>query len=247
MSYPVGMYAEAYQRGQARVVEFMAGRDPEVSVPATPEWTAGDVVRHLTGLSVDLSNLVLDGFASEEWTEEQVTSRRSMSFDEVIAEWGNIIGPASVLLDAIDDLGLPGVIPSALGVTKVREIPAMAIADILHHEFDLRNAYGDTEGRDILDVQFSAVGHVKSLRSIFDAASLPTIRIEASDSGMGWDIGYGDSVASLSATSFELMRGIGGRRTKGEMRALGWVGDQEPFLDHMVLPHLVMRESSLRE
>ncbi len=241
------MYAEAYQRGQARVVGFMVGRDPEVPVPATPDWTALDVVRHLTGLSVDLSNLVLDGFASDEWTEEQVTSRGSMSFDEVVAEWDNIIGPASVLLDAIDDLGLPEAIPSALGVIKTTEIPAMAIGDILHHEFDLRNAYGSADGRDILDIQFSAAGHVKSLRPIFDAAGLPTIRIEAEDSGMGWDIGYGEPVAELTATSFELMRGIGGRRTKGEMSALGWVGDPQPFLDHMVLPHLSMRETSLRE
>jgi uncharacterized protein (TIGR03083 family) len=247
LPYAVVVYAEAYQRGQARVVAFMAGRDPEVPVPATPEWTVLDVVRHLTGVSVDLSNLVLEGFASDEWTEEQVTSRGSMSLDEVVAEWDNIIGPASVLLDAIDDLGLPEAIPSALGVTKVREIPAMAIGDILHHEFDLRNAYGNTDGRDILDIQFSAAGHVKSLRPMFDAANLPTIRIESSDSGMGWDIGYGDPVASLSAPSFELMRGIGGRRTKGEMRALEWIGDQEPFLEHMVLPHLSMRESSLRE
>ena len=98
------MYAEAYQRGQTRVVQFMDGRDPETAVPATPEWSALDVVRHLTGLSVDLSNLVLEGFASDEWTDRQVSSRREMSIDEVIAEWDNIIGPASVLLDAIDDL-----------------------------------------------------------------------------------------------------------------------------------------------
>lgn len=241
------MYAEAYQRGQARVVEFMTGRDPESRVPATPDWTALDVVRHLTGLSVDLSNLVLEGFASDEWTEEQVSSRRDMTIDEVVAEWNNIIGPASVLLDAVDDLGLPEAIPSALGVTRVSDIPAMAISDILHHEFDLRNAYGNAEGRDILDIQFSAAGHVKSLRPLFDAAGLPTIRIEASDSGMGWDIGYSDPVAELSATSFELMRGIGGRRTRSEMSALSWIGDPEEFLDHMVLPHLSMRETSLRE
>jgi hypothetical protein len=165
----------------------------------------------------------------------------------VVAEWDNIIGPASVLLDAIEDLGLPEAIPSALGVTRVSDIPAMVISDILHHEFDLRNAYGNAEGRDILDIQFSAAGHVKSLRPFFDAAGLPTIRVEASDSGMGWDIGYGDPIATLSATSFELMRGIGGRRTRGEMSGLAWIGDPAPFVDHMVLPHLSMRETSLRE
>jgi len=64
---------------------------------------------------------------------------------------------------------------------------------------------------------------------------------------MGWDIGHEDPIASVRATSFELMRAIGGRRTKGEMRAMGWTGDPEPFLDHMVLPHLGVRESSLGE
>jgi len=241
------MYAEAYQRGQKRVTAFMVGRDPEVSVAATPDWTAADVVRHLTGVSVDLSNLVFEGFAGDEWTEQQVMSRSDMTFDEVVAEWDNIVGPASVLLDAIGDLGLPEAIPSALGITRVSDIPAMTISDMLHHEFDLRSAYGNSEGRDILDIQFSAAGHVKSLRPMFDSAGLATIRVEASDSGMGWDIGYGDPVASVSATSFELMRGIGGRRTRGEMGALGWIGDPEPFLDHMVLPHLSMRETSLKE
>ncbi len=241
------MYAEAYQRGQVRIVEFLGGRDPEIPVPATPEWTALDVVRHLTGVSVDLSNLVLENFASDEWTETQVLSRRGMTFDEVVSEWNNIIGPASVLLDAIDDLGLSETVPSAMGTTRVTDIPAMAISDILHHEFDIRNAYADSGGRDILDIQFSAAGHVKSLRPMFDSAGLATIRVEASDSGMGWDIGYGDPVATVSATSFELMRGIGGRRTRGEMGALGWDGDPEPFLDHMVLPHLSMRETSLKE
>jgi uncharacterized protein (TIGR03083 family) len=241
------MYAEAYQRGQARIVGFMAGRDPEIPVPATPDWTALDVLRHLTGVSVDISNLVFDGFAGNEWTERQVRSRSDMTLDDVIAEWDGIVGSAAVVLDTLDDLGLPDAIPSALGMSSVAAIPAMVIGDVLHHEFDLRNAYADRDGRDLLDIQFSAAGHVKSLRGAFDALGLPTIRVEATDSGMGWDVGYGDPVAVLSASSFELMRSIGGRRTKGEMRAMGWTGDPEPFLDHMVLPHLAVRESSLRE
>ena len=241
------MYAEAYQRGQARIVRFMADRDPETMVPATPAWSALDVLRHLTGVSVDLSNLTFDGFASEDWTGEQVASRSDMSFDEVTAEWDNIVGPTSALLDAIEDLGLPETVPSSLGVTKVSEIPAMVIGDTLHHEFDLRNAYGNIEGRDLLDVQFSAAGHVKSLRRTFDAAGLPTLRIEASDSGMGWDIGYEDPEATLSATSFELMRVIAGRRTRDEVLALEWTGDPVPYLDDLVRPNMSMREASLGE
>lgn len=241
------MYAEAYERAQARVVAFMEGRDFDVSVPATPEWTALDVLRHLTGLSVDITNLSFDGFASDEWTEMHVTSRAEMSFDEVISEWNDVVGSAAVLLDRLDDLGLPKTVPSALGDTDVKHIPAMVISDILHHEFDLRNAFGNKEGRDLLDIHFSAAGHVKSLRNVFSVADLPTIRVEAADSGMGWDIGVEEPVITLRASSFELMRAIGGRRTRGEIRALGWTGEAEPFLDHMVLSHLSARETSLRE
>ncbi len=241
------MYAEVYQRGQTRVVAFMAGRDPDTPVPATPDWSALDVLRHLTGLSVDITNRVFEGFASDEWTEKQVSARRHLTVDEVIAEWDDIVGSAAVLLDKLDDLGLPDAIPSALGTMRVSAIPAMAIGDILHHEFDLRNAYDNSEGRDLIDVQFSAAGHVKSLRRTFVSLDLPTIRVEATDSGMGWDIGFGDPVASLKSSSFELMRAIGGRRTRYEMLAMGWTGDPEPFVDHMVLPHLSMRTSALGE
>jgi hypothetical protein len=241
------MYAKAYGRGQGRVVGFMDGRDVSVVVPATPDWSALDVLRHLTGVSFDIVYRNFNGFASDEWTAEHLLARSHMSVDDVVTEWNSIIGPASLILDRVESLDLPSTIPSAAGAISPDAIPAMAIGDLLHHEFDLRNAYGDTEGRDTLDVQFSAAGHVKSMRSNFTSNDLPTIRVEANDSGMGWDIGRDEPVASLTASSFELMRAIGGRRTRGEMAALGWDGDPEPFLDHMTLPHLHVRDTSLRE
>lgn len=241
------MYAEAYRRGYGRVVAFMDGRDPDTPVPATPEWTALDVLRHLTGLAVDVTNSVFDGFGSDEWTSEHVKSRWRMSLDEVVAEWDDAVGAAAEIFDRISEIGLPDTISSALGAIDIEAIPAMAVSDILQHEFDLRNAFGDSGGRDLLDIHFAAAGHVKSLRRTFEAAGLPTIRVESTDSGMGWDIGYDEPVALLRAASFDLMRAIGGRRTKGELRGLEWDVDPEPLLDSMVLPHLRMRETSLRE
>ena len=241
------MYAEAYRRGHDRIVQFMDGRDVDVMVPACPGWSALDVLRHLAGDAADIVERNFVGFGSEEWTQAQVEARAGDSYEDLLTEWAATIGPASESLDAIDDLDLPPSIPSALGPLPPRAIPATAIGDILHHEFDLRNAYGDTGGRELMDVHFSAAGHVKSLRGRFAAWDLETIRVESTDSGMGWDIGFEEPVAVLQASSFELMRAIGGRRTRGEMRAMGWEGDPEPFLDHMVLPHLQMRETSLRE
>lgn len=241
------MFAEPYTRGQARIVEFVAGRDLEIVVPATPDWTALDVLRHLTGVSADISKQRFEGFGSDDWTAEQVLFRSLMAFEDIVAEWDNVIGPAAQILDGIDQLGLPALIPAASGMVRVTDVPALAIGDMLHHEFDLRQAYGDTEERDRLDVQFSAAGHVKSLRRRFTDHDLATLRVEASDSGMAWDIGYAEPVATIRGTSFDLMRAIGGRRTRDEIAGMEWTGDAEPFLDYLVLPHLHMRDTSLNE
>lgn len=205
------------------------------------------MLRHLTGVTFDIVHRNFEGFASDEWTAEHLALRSHLPVDEVVAEWNSIISAASLILDRVENLDLPTAVHSAAGLISPRLLPALAISDLLHHEFDLRNAFGNTEGRDGLDVQFSAAGHVKSMRTRFSSNDLPTIRVEASDSGMGWDVGREEPVATLTASSFELMRAIGGRRTRGEMSALGWDDDPEPFLDHMTPPHLHIRETSLHE
>lgn len=232
---------------QQRVVALVIEGDPEVMVPACPDWSATDVVRHLAGLSADTTNGIFDGFASDEWTAQQVDDRSGMSLREVVEEWNETIGAAAAVLDDVESLGLPDPLRSALGPIPVKAIGPMAISDILHHEFDLRNAYGDVSGRDRIEVHAAAAGHARSIRGTFAAKGLPTIRIESTDAGVGWDIGRDAPVATLRASSFEIMRATGGRRTRSEMAALDWDGDPEPFLDAMVLPHLSMPETSLHE
>ncbi len=241
------MFGDAYRRGHQRVVGFVDGRDLDVVVPACPDWTALDLLRHLAGDADDVVARRLDGLASEEWTQAQLDRRSGMDADAVLEEWAGNVDAVADALDGIDAMGLPDSIPAAWGRTTPDALPATLISDLLHHEFDLRNAYGDRNGRDLMDLHFSAGGHVRSIRGAFQARDLPTIRVESTDAGMGWDVGYGDPVATLRAPSFALMRGIGGRRTRSEMVAMGWDGDPEPFVDAMVLPHLAMRETSLRE
>jgi hypothetical protein len=138
-------------------------------------------------------------------------------------------------------------IDSALGPLPSKVLGATAVSDILHHEFDLRNTFGDTGSRDLLEVHMTAAGHVRSLRAAFSTKGLPTLRIESTDAGQGWNIGLTEPVAVGRATSFEILRGIGGRRTREELLAWDWEGDPEPFVDQMVLPHLSMRTVSLGE
>lgn len=241
------MYAESYHRAHDRIVDLLKDKDPNISVPATPGWTATDVVRHLAGLAVDLTNGVLEGYASDEWTAAQVDAWADHDLEEVLAEWASVLDEASALLDDIESLGLTAGVRSTAGTFSPKALAPMAIGDILHHEFDLRNAYGDSSGRDLMDLHGVAAGHVRSIRSNFDKQGLPPIRVESTDSGMGWGVGYGDPIATLRASSFEIMRGIGGRRTRDEMLALGWDVDAEPFIDATVIPYMAMPERSLHE
>ena len=241
------MYAMSYKRGQERVVALMQHENPETTVPACPDWSGADVVRHLAGLSADISNNVFEGFASEAWTDKQIRDRAGMTIEQVIAEWNASIDGAGAVLDDVASLDLPERVPSAMGVIPVTAIAPMAISDILHHEFDLRNAYGDPSGRELPEVYVSAAGHVRSLRAQFAERGLPTLRIEATDTRQGWNVGRDEPIATVRASSFELMRSIGGRRTRDEILGLEWDGDGEAFVDSMVLPHLAMRDSSLGE
>lgn len=241
------MYGFAYKAGHERVVAFLADRDTDTIVPACPEWTAADVVRHLAGISADTANGVFEGFASDEWTEAQVGARRSMSYEDVVAEWEISIDRAIAAMDDVESLDLPERIPTAFGPIPPSVIPGAAVSDILHHEYDIRNAYGDTGSRDLMELQMAAAAHVKGLRPKFMSLGLPTLRVVSTDAGQEWNIGRDDPVATVRASSFELFRGIGGRRTKAEMCAWDWVGDAETFVDAMHYDHFRMRTDSLAE
>ncbi len=241
------MFGFAYRAGHERVIEFLSDKDTETVVPACPEWTAADVVRHLTGISSDTTGGVFEGFASDAWTDVQVSSRRSMSYEEVIAEWRQSIDAAIAVLDDVESLGLPDRIPTAFGVVPPSVIPGAAVSDILHHEYDLRNAFNDSGSRDLMELQVAAAAHVRGLRPKFAALGLPTLRVVSTDAGQEWNIGMDEPVATVRASSFELFRGIGGRRTRDEILAWDWEGESDVFVDALHYDHFRFRTESLNE
>ncbi len=241
------LFGMAYRAGHDRIVSFLADKDTDRIVPACPEWSAADVVRHLAGISADTVSGEFLGFGSDEWTAAQVEARRSMTYDQVVEEWADSIDAAIAIISDVDALGLPDRIPTAFGSVPPSVVPGAAVSDILHHEYDLRNAYDDSGSRDLIELQVAAAGYVRTLRPVFAAAGLPTLRVVSTDAGQEWLIGLDDPVATVRASSFELFRGTGGRRTREEMRSWDWDGDPDVFIDSMPLPHLRIRRDSLNE
>ncbi len=241
------MFGDLYRMNLDRVLSLVADQDPEQRVPACPAWTALDVVRHLTGLATDVVHLEVDGYASAAWTDRQVADRQRAGFEELAAEWRDSSEDLAAMIDDIEASDLPDVIMTATGPQKRRGFAAAIVGDLLHHEFDLRHAFGDRSNRDRPDVVMFGIGHAKALRPVYTHLGLPTLRIVIEGSGEHVDVGREEPLATLTIEPFEALRTIGGRRTRSEIEELRWSGDFTGFLDHVVLPTMSAPVTTLGE
>ena len=241
------MIGAIYQANRDRILDVIKDSDPDSVVPACPAWTTADVVRHLTGLAADVTAGNVDGYGGEPWTANQVESRAATPLPEVIAEWASLTSPLVALLDNLDVSDLPEVITTATGAYPRNAFSAAILGDLLHHEFDLRNACLNRDDRERPDVVMAAIGHAKVLRPAFAAKRLPTLRVSIDDGGAEIDVGRTEPTAIVHASSFETLRSIGGRRTVAEIRELHWEGDAATFIPHFVLPFMQPASASIGE
>lgn len=239
------MIGTLYRMNQQRIVELVLEQDPDVIVPACPDWTATDLVRHIAGLAVDVASGNVHGYGGEDWTDNQVTSRSSSQLGDVIEEWNGTLDTLCPILDDIESSDLPDMIRTQVGEERRAIFPAAILGDLLHHEFDLRNAFGDRSNRDRPDVIGGGIGHVRALRGAFKAKSLPTVQVIVDGNAMS--VGHDEPVATVDMSAFEALRAIGGRRTIGEILAYPWTGDAEQFAPHLVLPFMAAPSASLNE
>ncbi|MGE3286644.1 MAG: DinB family protein [Pseudonocardia sp.] len=115
-----------YDDSRRRVCELAASLTEEeldTRVPATPAWTARQVVAHLTGCASDALHGRTEGAPGEAWTARQVADREGRPLAAVVAEW--------------EELG-----PRAREALEARKLPLRIVIDVLSHEADLREAFG---------------------------------------------------------------------------------------------------------
>ena len=206
---PVGTaYASTRHRISDLVADPATG-DAARTVPCCPAWSVHDVVAHLAGVVDDVLAGRLDGVATDPWTAAQVELRRGRPLAEVVDEWNALAPQFEQFLDYV---GPPG---------------AQAVADIVTHEHDIRQALGSpgARGSDALAIglDFIAPGLRESARQ--RGIAPPGLR---TPDGRAW-LEPGDG-ASVTATAFELVRASTGRRSVAQLRALDWQGDVEAVL-----------------
>jgi uncharacterized protein (TIGR03083 family) len=192
-----------YRNARARVADLAATLSDEqllAPVPATPRWTAHELLAHLVGCSADAASGRVDGAPGEQWTARHVAERRRHTVGELLVEWDRV-GPAA---------------ESTLTEEQIFG-PNMA-ADVTCHEADLHEALGlprvDREHwQPFLEVM------MLYLRKQLRHNATVLIRDEE---GQQWSCGSGEPTTLLRADGYELLRAAHSRRSRSQIAAWDW-------------------------
>lgn len=218
----------AYRSIREGLRKDLEGLGPEAEttlVPATPDWTVKDCVAHLSGILADAKAGNLEGAGTDPWTAKQVDDRRDSSLGDVLDEWDALAG---ALEPAMPDFP--------------EEAVASLIGDAFTHEQDVRGAVGVPGNRDSDAFEVAYGYYVDQLDGRLREHGLGLrLRTGASERVLG----EGEPQATLSASAFEVLRGITGRRSPDQIRAWDWDGDVDAVLKH--LPNYPMRAEPLEE
>lgn len=194
-----------YSEAVESFVEFartLTDEEWATHVPCTPLWTARDVLSHVSGLPDDGLAGRMEGAPGEAWTQSQVERNAELGVDELLdrlLEQYELFGPA------LDQLG-----------------EGRPPFDCHSHEHDLRHAIGRPGNRD------SAIIDDASTMMLINLARLPVGLTITYDDGSEHVLGAADaaSTATLSISKFDMFRSRLGRRSRDQVRAFGWAGDE---------------------
>jgi uncharacterized protein (TIGR03083 family) len=197
------MLDNIYRKARVRVADLAATLSDEqlhTPVPATPRWTAHELLAHLVGCAADAASGRVDGAPGEQWTARHVAERRRHSVGELLVEWDRV-GPAAESTLTEDQIFGPNM-----------------AADVICHEADLHEALGlrrvDREHwQPFLEVM------MLYLRKQLRHSTTVLIRDEE---GQQWSCGSGEPTTLLRADGYELLRAAHSRRSQRQLAAWDW-------------------------
>jgi len=195
--------AELYRLAHASFAKFaltMSDDDWRTPVPCTPEWTARDVLSHVSGIPDDAVAGRMEGAPGEAWTAAQIERNRDAGVDELFDRWNEQVS------------GFADVIES----TNERRPPF----DLHSHEHDLRQALGRPGERSSLIVETAGF----ALASVAGVDVRLTVELDDGRTVISGDPGSADAVSVRGVSVFELFRSRLGRRSREQVRNYDWTG-----------------------
>ena len=232
---PVDQIDLAYSATRDELITALEGGGPsawDTPVPATPDWRVRDVIAHVTGLAAsgadgttpgDLN--LLEQFRDPDvvtmrdaYADGQVERRRGRPPGQIVAEWDAAM---PMLLDRMRG-DVPGVDPLPLA------FDAVLTTDLCIHADDVLAAIGRMPDgtRAATGIAFATYAFGVDYR--LRALGLPALGFRYD--GKERTVGDGPPAATLTASRWELLRVVAGRRSRAQIAALEWTGDPEPYL-----------------
>ena len=209
ITFDEAAHAAAYAAIRERVIAIVRAAPPEALdaiAPATPQWRVRDVFAHVVGVATDVLNGNIADAGGDQWTAAQVNARYDPPIASLIDEWESA-GPQ------IDAFVLS--VPTAL--------TGQLLLDTSTHEHDIRNALGCPGARDSDALVMGAVWLVNALGQLYDSTGDAPLRFETES--FRANAGTGEPVATLRASTFEVVRAVTGRRTHAEIADYEWAPD----------------------
>ena len=222
-------FGEAYAATRKRIVDLVDDLDKQQAqlvVPACPAWTVRELIAHLAAVAVDTSTGNLEGVGSEGWTQRQLDERSDHTLGELVDEWA---GVAAQIEGALDHFP--------------KWAAALSVGDTVTHEHDLRGALGRAGARDSDAVKMSVTTYARWFSRKVKDAELSGVLVRWTDGE--WVAGDGEPALTVEAPTFEMLRGLTGRRTRAEVTGFDWSDDPGRYLD-LFTPYR-MPERSLGE
>ena len=190
--------ASTYQAIQARLSAAVRAYAPEqlaTPTPTCPGWTVKGVVSHLAATVDDVLEGRLAGPPDDAHTAAQVATLAEVPIDSILDRWDEQTPTFAAL---VADLAL-WVVPF----------------DLITHEFDVKGALGDRSNRTGEEIG----GFAARIGAGLDLGR--PLRIETDTQVLG----TAEADLTLQLSDFELVRVRPGRRSAGQVRALGWSED----------------------
>ena len=212
-------YADLWTSAQERVLDLCDGVDEATAsstpVPATPAWSARDLIAHVVGVAADVVAGTDDPEISDAWTQGHLDQRADRSLAEVLDEWRDLT-------------------PQVLALLPDAEVAVATslVVDLTTHEQDLRGALDRPGAREdpALRLGVRAFGSVFA-GEVADAALTPVRLLATGEGGIEVDAPRGSEPrVGASAPLFELHRALSGRRSGAQVRAWAWTVDPEAYL-----------------
>lgn len=203
-------YHVLYRQSMGRILTVVNNANADLPVHACPGWTVRDTLAHLLGTLSDVTAGKIEDSAEDDWSTKHIERSADRSVSDLSSEW-HVRANTS-----------PGVF---------QRYGALLVADLVTHEFDIKHAIGNTQGRNEQVVRTVALFYLNALDAAWREDGVPPLRILTETTAL--DIGGDTPETTVEMSWWEIGRLVTGRRSVEQLKALNWSGDATPWLDHL--------------